>query len=65
MKSLIESKIVRSDGIRTHVLRMTVVIKQNLVPILYNIDDVFTATLHIKVLFSADILVIQKTKNVH
>ena len=35
-KSFIESKMLESGGIRTHVLRMTVVIKQNLVPILYN-----------------------------
>ena len=38
MKSFIESKILCPGRIRTHVLRVTVVIKQKLVHILYNID---------------------------
>ena len=37
-KSFIESKMSASAGIRTRVLRLTDVTKQNLVPILNNID---------------------------
>ena len=41
-RSTIESKMSVSSGIRTHVLRVTVEIKQNLIPVLNNIDVIFT-----------------------
>ena len=41
IKSTIESKMSVPAGIRTHVLRLTVVTKQNLIPILNNIDVIF------------------------
>ena len=42
IKSTIESKMSVPAGIRTHDLRLTVAIKQNLVLILNNIDIAYT-----------------------
>ena len=55
IKSTIESKMSVPAGIRTHVLRLTVVMQQNFTPVINDIDVIFTEILMKKLIFSADI----------